>query len=111
MRGHCRGSFKGKHLPTRGCLAEYDEGYKYGGKITKVITTAFTNRTRIGYHKPPDSGTSKYHRFEATSMHHRQDGRTPLLGLGWKTVAINSGPKELKGHVKEKTREPVTMCC
>ncbi|GFU73584.1 transposable element Tcb1 transposase [Trichonephila clavipes] len=33
---------------------------------------------------------------------------TSLLGFGWKRVTINSGPKEPKGHVKEKTREPVT---
>ncbi|GFV61017.1 hypothetical protein TNCV_3845961 [Trichonephila clavipes] len=31
-----------------------------------------------------------------------------LLGFGWKRVAINSGPKEPKGHVKEKMREPIT---
>ncbi|GFX69951.1 hypothetical protein TNCV_2079311 [Trichonephila clavipes] len=30
------------------------------------------------------------------------------VGFGWKRVAINSGPKEPKGHVNEKTREPVT---
>ncbi|GFV41203.1 hypothetical protein TNCV_2979571 [Trichonephila clavipes] len=32
-----------------------------------------------------------------------------VLGFGWKRVAINSGPKEPKGHVNEKTREPVTQ--
>ncbi|GFS84514.1 hypothetical protein TNCV_4606871 [Trichonephila clavipes] len=31
-----------------------------------------------------------------------------LLGFGSKRVAINSGPKEPKGHVNEKTCEPVT---
>ncbi|GFU63933.1 hypothetical protein TNCV_1939581 [Trichonephila clavipes] len=31
-----------------------------------------------------------------------------LLGFGWKRVAHNSGPKEPKGHVKEKTWDPVT---
>ncbi|GFV96883.1 hypothetical protein TNCV_4350961 [Trichonephila clavipes] len=30
--------------------------------------------------------------------------------FGWKRVVINSGPKEPKGHAKEKTREPVTRC-
>ncbi|GFW64171.1 hypothetical protein TNCV_708761 [Trichonephila clavipes] len=33
-----------------------------------------------------------------------------LLGFGWKRVAINSDLKEPTGHVKEKTREPVTSC-
>ncbi|GFX42696.1 hypothetical protein TNCV_2196551 [Trichonephila clavipes] len=35
---------------------------------------------------------------------------TSLLGFGWKRVDINSGLKEPKEHVKEKTREPVTKC-
>ncbi|GFX10637.1 hypothetical protein TNCV_4620781 [Trichonephila clavipes] len=30
-----------------------------------------------------------------------------FLDFGWKRVAINSGSKEPKGHVKEKTRKPV----
>ncbi|GFX81776.1 hypothetical protein TNCV_2569771 [Trichonephila clavipes] len=33
---------------------------------------------------------------------------TSFLGFGWTRVAINSGLKEPKGHVKEKTRELVT---
>ncbi|GFV37172.1 hypothetical protein TNCV_1720941 [Trichonephila clavipes] len=34
--------------------------------------------------------------------------RDGSVRFGWKRVSINSGSKEPKGHVNEKTREPVT---
>ncbi|GFW46934.1 hypothetical protein TNCV_2982901 [Trichonephila clavipes] len=94
--------------------------------IRKLITSGVYPRVEFGG-SPTQKNLNFYHRAETFAKNHnirriarisfKDYLRTPkvlnlhlsfTLGFGWKRVAINSGPKEPKGHVKEKTREPVT---
>ncbi|GFS98639.1 hypothetical protein TNCV_2987641 [Trichonephila clavipes] len=43
-------------------------------------------------------------------VHHKVLHRAHrILGFGWKRVAINSGPKESKRHVKEKAQNEIAV--